>query len=242
MRIFVLPFLFAATSVAAQDAEYGNGVAFTLGLGASSTPNYFGSENSSVGPTGSFVPESFQFGSLSFGRNGGDANGLGFKGSFRYIGERTAADNPELAGIPDIDAALEVGGGLSYSTDNAEVYAVGRYGVIGHEAFVGEIGGDLILQPNSQTEFRFGPRVFFGDDTYANTYFGSAGDGYTATGGLLSRGLEASIAYDVTDNWGVVGTINYDELLNDAANSPIVQTTDQLGVSLVVTRKVSWSF
>jgi len=64
----------------------------------------------------------------------------------------------------------------------------------------------------------------------------------SASGGLLSRGIEASIAYDVTENWGVVGTINYDELLNDAAKSPIVQTTDQLGVSLVVTRKVSWSF
>lgn len=241
MRILVLPFLFAASTVGAQEADYGNGVAFTLGLGAASTPNYFGSENSKVGPTGSFAPESFQFGSLSFGRNGGDAGGLGFKGSFRYIGERTAADNPELAGIADIDAALEIGGGLNYSTDNAEIYAVGRYGVIGHEAFVGEIGGDWIMQTN-QTEVRFGPRVFFGDDAYADTYFGSGPGTPPAQGGILSRGIEASIAYAVTDKWGVVGTINYDQLLNDAANSPIVQTTDQLGVSLVVTRKVSWSF
>lgn len=242
MRIFVLPLLFAASSVAAQDADYGNGVAFTLGVGAGSTPNYFGSENSSVGPSVSFSPESFQFGSLSFGRNGDDAGGFGIKGSFRYIGERTAADNPELAGNPDVAAALELGGGLSYSTDNAEVYAVGRYGVIGHEAFVGEIGGDWIMTPSSQTELRVGPRLFFGDDAYSNAYFGSAADGYTATGGMLSRGVEASIAYDITDNWGVVGAITYDELLNDAANSPIVQTTDQLGVSLIVTRKVSWSF
>lgn len=242
MRILILPMLLAATSVTAQDAQSGNGVAFTLGLGASWTPNYFGSETSSLGPTGNFEPGSLQLGPLSYGGSGGDVGGFGVKGSFRYIGARTVADNPELAGEADLDAAFEIGGGLNYATDNAEIYAIGRYGVIGHEAFVGEIGGDWIMQPSSQTEVRVGPRLFFGDDTYANTYFGSAVSSTSASGGLLSRGIEASIAYDVTENWGVVGTINYDELLNDAAKSPIVQTTDQLGVSLVVTRKVSWSF
>ncbi len=242
MRILILPLLIAAGPVAAQDANDGNGIAFTLGLGASSTPDYFGSENSSVGVTGSFAPESFQFGSLGFGRDGNDAGGFGLKGSFRYVGARKAADNPELAGLADLDASLEVGGGFSYATDIADIYAVGRYGVVGHEGFVGEIGGDLIMHPNARSELRVGPRVFFGDDTYAGTYFGSSLTGYTATGGMLSRGIEASISYDVTDDWGIVGTVNYDELLNDAARSPIVQTTDQFGVSLIVTRKVSWSF
>lgn len=242
MRILIIPILLAATPMAAQDANDGNGIAFTLGLGAGLTPDYFGSENSSVGVTGSFAPESFQFGSFGFGRDGNDAGGFGLKGSFRYVGERTAADNPELAGLADIDAAVEVGGGISYTADFAEIYAVGRYGIVGHEAMVGEIGGDLILQPTERSELRVGPRVFFGDDAYADTYFGSSLAGYTATGGMLSRGVEASISYDVTDNWGIVGTVNYDELLNDAARSPIVQTTDQFGVSLIVTRKVSWSF
>ncbi len=244
MRFLVLPLLLVGASVNAQDS---NGVSFTLGLGGAFTPDYFGSENSSFGSTGSFSPQSFQLGPLSFGQGGSDASGFGVTGSLRYIGAREAAENPELTGLNDIDAALEVGGGVRYATDIAEIYAIGRYGVVGHEALVGEIGGDLIMQPNAQTEMRIGPRLFFGDDAYAATYFGvdaseTGFQTFDANGGLLSRGIEASIAYNITDDWGVVGTINYDELLNDAAQSPIVQTTDQLGVSLVVTRKVSWSF
>ncbi|WP_458790013.1 MipA/OmpV family protein [Yoonia sp. MH D7] len=239
MRILVLPLIVAATSVGAQDAYDARGLGFTLGLGAASKPEYFGSADSNVGPSGSFSLDYLNFGPFSYA-GGEDAGGFRFKGSVGYIGERKAADYPELAGQDDVDMALEVGGGFAYSTDMAEIYAVGRYGVIGHEAYVGEVGADLILQPSAQMEMRFGPRLFFGDDSYTETYFGTGAG--TAKGGLLSRGVEASISYNFSDNWGVMGTVNYDELLNDAADSPIVQDTDQLGVSVVVTRKLSWTF
>lgn len=241
MRFLTLPLLFIASTAGAQEMQGSNHLSFTLGLGAGSQPAYFGADHANTGVTGSFSDLSLNFGSIGFG-GGDDASGFGVTGSFRYIGSRTAADNPELAGLDDIDAALEVGGGFTYSTENAEIYAVGRYGVIGHEGIVGELGADLIMQPNSQTELRLGPRLLYGDDTYAATYFDDTRSSYDAKGGLLSRGLEASISYDITDNWGVIGTVNYDELMNDAANSPIVQSTDQLGVSVVVTRNLSWSF
>lgn len=234
MRILVIPLIFAATSVAAQDASETRALRLTLGLGAAQTPDYFGAGNSDVGITGSFSLDYLNFGSLQF--SGDDAGGFGIKGSVRYVGAREA----ELAEVPDVDMAIEAGGGFSYTTDFAEIFAVGRYGVIGHEAFVGEVGGDVIFRTGDQTEFRMGPRLFFGDDSYANTYFGAGA--YDAKGGLLSRGIEASIAYDISDNWGVIGAVNYDALVNDAADSPIVQDTDQLGVSLIVTRKLSWTF
>lgn len=247
MRILVLPLLLATTPAIAQDAADGNFLSFKLGLGAGSKPAYFGADHENVGATGSFEDPALNFGSFGFG-GGSDAYGLGVTGSFRYIGARTVADNPELAGLNDIDAALEAGGGFTYTTDTIEVYAVGRAGIGGHEGFVGEIGGDYIMQPTTQTELRLGPRLLFGDDTYASTYFGvdslstNFPEIYSAKGGMLSRGLEASISYNFTDNWGVVGTVNYDELMNDAATSPIVQSTDQLGVSVVVTRKITWDF
>jgi len=219
----------------------GNHLSFTLGLGAGSGPAYFGADHADIGPAGSFADPSLKLGSFGFG-GGSDTEGFGVTGSFRYIGARKVADNPELAGLADVGAAIEMGGGLKYTTSIAEIYAVGRYGAIGHNGIVGEIGGDLIVRPNAQTELRFGPRLFYGDDTYAATYFDDVRSAYGAKGGMLSRGLEASIAYDITDKWGVVGTVNYDQLMNDAALSPIVQSTDQLGVSLVVTRNLSWSF
>ena len=236
MRFLALPFLLAATTASAQDGNY---VSFNLGLGAASGPAYFGSDTTESVVSGVFANPSMSVGSLSFGQ-GSDSYGLGMTGSFRIVSARTAAAYPELAGLPDVDLSIEAGGGLTYTTENALVYAVGRYGVIGHESFVGEIGSDYILQPTDSTELRVGPRLFFGDDDYAATYF-SAG-AYSAKGGILSRGIQASAAYNFDENWGVVGTVNYDQLLNDAANSPITQTTDQFGVSLVVTRKVTWSF
>ncbi len=236
MRFLSLPFLLAATTASAQDGNY---VSFNLGLGAASGPAYFGSNTTESLVSGVFANPSMSVGSLAFGQ-GSDSYGLGMTGSFRIISARTAAAYPEPVVLPDVDLSIEAGGGLTYTTENALVYAVGRYGVIGHESFVGEIGSDYILQPTDSTELRVGPRLFFGDDDYAATYF-SAG-GYSAKGGILSRGIQASAAYNFDENWGVVGTVNYDQLLNDAANSPITQTTDQFGVSLIVTRKVTWSF
>lgn len=236
MRFLALPFLLAATTASAQDGNY---VSFNLGLGVASGPAYFGSDTAETGVTGSFANPNMSVGSLAFGQ-GSDSYGLGMTGSFRIISARTAAAYPELAGLPDVDLSIEAGGGLTYTTENALVYAVGRYGVIGHESFVGEIGSDYILQPTDSTELRVGPRLFFGDDDYAATYFSA--DAYSAKGGMLSRGIQASAAYNFDENWGVVGTVNYDQLLNDAATSPIAQTTDQFGVSLIVTRKVTWSF
>lgn len=236
MRFLALPFLLAATTASAQDGNY---VSFNLGLGAAAGPAYFGSDTTESVVTGVFANPSMSVGSLAFGQ-GSDSYGLGMTGSFRIVSARTAAANPELAGLPDVDLSIEAGGGLTYTTENALVYAVGRYGVIGHESFVGEIGSDYILQPTDSTELRVGPRLFFGDDDYATTYFGTTGN--PAKGGILSRGIQASVAYNFDENWGVVGTVNYDQLLNDAAKSPITQTTDQFGVSLIVTRKVTWSF
>ena len=236
MRFLALPFLLAATTASAQDGNY---VSFNLGLGAASGPAYFGSDTTKSVVSGVFANPSMSVGSLAFGQ-GINSYGLGMTGSFRIISARTAAAYPEPVVLPDVDLSIEAGGGLTYTTENALVYAVGRYGVIGHESFVGEIGSDYILQPTDSTELRLGPRLFFGDDDYAATYF-SVG-AYSAKGGILSRGIQASAAYNFDENWGVVGTVNYDQLLNDAANSPITQTTDQFGVSLIVTRKVTWSF
>ena len=236
MRFIALPFLLAATTASAQDGNY---VSFNLGLGAASGPAYFGSNTTESLVSGVFANPSMSVGSLAFGQ-GINSYGLGMTGSFRIISARTAAAYPEPVVLPDVDLSIEAGGGLTYTTENALVYAVGRYGVIGHESFVGEIGSDYILQPTDSTELRLGPRLFFGDDDYAATYF-SVG-AYSAKGGILSRGIQASAAYNFDENWGVVGTVNYDQLLNDAANSPITQTTDQFGVSLIVTRKVTWSF
>ncbi|KQI67296.1 hypothetical protein AN189_16170 [Loktanella sp. 3ANDIMAR09] len=228
----------------------------TLGVGPQSAPAYFGSDETEVGATGSFSVQELNFGPLrSGGSEGGTANGFGYGGSFRYIGERTAADYDELAGLNDLDQVIELGGSVSYAIEMAEVFAQVRFGVVGHSSLVADLGGNLIARPNDQLTLKVGPRLFFGDDDYANRYFGvtaqeavanAAAGGtltaYDAQGGLLSRGIEASAAYAFNPDWGVTATVRYDEYTGDAENSPIVvQGSDTATTaSLVVTRRISF--
>ena len=237
-----------ATGAAAQDRV----LSFDLGVGVESSPSYFGADDVESGATGTFGLNRLVLGGLSLG--GGDPNGLGFKLGFRYIDERTASDDAELAGLDDVDESLELGGGLAYTvlpdgrSQNwgSYTFAEIRYGVVGHESFVAEAGVDLIYKPSEAWEFRAGPRLFAGDDDYADTYFSDSRVGYEAEGGLLSGGLEISAGYDFNDLWGVVATATYEQLQNDAEDSPIVTadtgSDEQVTVSLVVTRAFSFEF
>lgn len=246
MRLTIPLLCVLATPGLAQDNP--SGIAFTFGLGAESRPDYFGADTAATGVTAAFALDRLRWGPFSVG-NGPDRDGLGMTGSFRYIGARTSADFDELSSLADIDPALELGGGLKYTTPGAEAFMVVRRGFGGHDGFVGEIGGDVIVTPADRITLRAGPRVFAGDDSFAATYFGqTAAEGVTltdpfeATGGILSRGIEISAEYALGNDWGVTGTVRYDQLLNDAANSPITANTDQVSASVVVTRDFSFGF
>ncbi|WP_394154160.1 MipA/OmpV family protein [Loktanella salsilacus] len=224
----------------------------SIGLGPQSAPAYFGSSENEANVTGNFSIQQLSFGPLRFGGSeGGTAQGFGFAASIRYIGERSGAEYSELAGTETIDAALELGGGLTYTAENFYVFAVVRKGATGHDAVVGEIGADAIYRPSAPVELRVGPRFFFGDDEYAQQYFGvtaaEAGNGntltaYDAKGGLLSQGVEASASYAFSEDWGVTGTVRYEEYANDAVDSPIVEqgSDNATTASLVVTRRFSF--
>ena len=90
-----------------------------------------------------------------------------------------------------------------------------RYGVIGSNAWVGDVGADAIAYPIDGLTLTLGPRLNFGDDRFANTYFGispeeSARNGnlpaYDASGGLLGAGVELGARYLFNERWGVEGS------------------------------------
>jgi outer membrane scaffolding protein for murein synthesis (MipA/OmpV family) len=243
----------AATALAAGAASaQGLSVAGEVGLGARYAPDYFGAGTSSFGPTASGSLHGFSLGSLSFGDPDPDAvrYGFGLRPSFRLISERSAADNPELAGMTDVDMALELGLGAAYRGEMFEVFADARYGVLGHEAWVGEIGADLILQPADGLTLSLGPRAFYGSDAYAATYFGvtpaeaglSAFPAFAASGGLLSLGLEAEVEQRLNDDWSIRGNLTVSELQNAAAASPITAQGESLQTEVTVTLIRQFSF
>lgn len=231
----------------AQEAE--NGVSFRFGLGPAFGPGYFGDEDIDPKPGFKFQLEELRFGGIGAG-GGAENYGLGFGGSVRFIGERSADDYSELDGLEDVDLAFELGGGLEYTAPNYDVFAKLRYGVIGHESFVAEVGSDIYYRPTDQLTFKAGPRILLGDDDYASTYFGvtpdesaaSSFDAFDARGGIISAGARAEATYAINDDWEVVGTIRYDQLRDDAADSPISQSDEQLSGSLVLTRRITFGF
>lgn len=249
MRLATTLLILAASGASAQDGAVA--LSFEGGLGAQSAPAYFGSSETEVGVTGSFDLDRFRLGGIEIG-GGPDALGFGVTGSFRYIADRQAEDYAELSGMADVDAAIELGAGFTYTFPDVEVFATARRGFGGHNGFVGEIGGDLVVPVSDQLTFRAGPRLLAGDDSYAETYFGvtaaeatdSAFSAYDPSGGVMSRGVEFSADYDFTPDWGVTGTVRYDEFVNDAAESPIVRggSSDSVTASIVITRDISFDF
>lgn len=244
----------APAPVAVTPQAPGNEVAFTLKAGVQAVPEYFGSEDYTVGPDLGVSQGYLNFGGSEFGKADPRATseGLGFYGSFRYVPERSSDDYEELEGLEDVDAALELGGGLSYATSNTKTFADLRYGVTGHESLVAEVGADAVVRPSEGLTVRAGPRVLLGSDDYAQTYFGVSDEeavasdfsAYEAGGGALSAGVEVGATYWFNDSWGVDGSARYDRFVGDAEESPIVEqgSKDQYSVSIGVTRRVSFGF
>lgn len=241
-----------------QTAPYGAAdtpdLVFTLEAGLSSKPEYFGSGDYEIGPSFGL---GFGYVNLA-GRGFGSpdptnpGSGLGFRGSFRYITDRDSGDHDELTGLDDVDATYELGAGLGYRSDYFDAFADVRYGIGGHESFVGEVGADAKINPTDRLTLSLGPRVLIGSDDYAATYFGVSDEeaaqsnfsSYDAEGGVLSAGLELGATYDVTDTWGVEGAVTWDRFTGDAESSPIVEQgdRDQYGLRIGVTRLITLDF
>jgi outer membrane scaffolding protein for murein synthesis (MipA/OmpV family) len=229
-------------------------IGFTLRGGVAATPAYSGDDDYELGPDFGFQMNYLRLGGFTFGNPDPlfVPEGLGVTGSFRFLPERDADDEPELDGLDDVDTSVELGGGLRYATRDFEVFGVVRYGVIGHESFVGEVGADVFARPNDRWTLRAGPRLLFGDDDYVATYYGvtddeaaaSGGglDAFDTDGGLVSAGVELGAGYRINDRWGLDAALTYERLQDDAADSPITGDDTQFTARIGVTRRFTLGF
>jgi MipA family protein len=230
-------------------------VVLTLRAGVQVSPAYYGSDDYELGPDLAArvdyfrFPNGFEYGSS---RTVGFRTGWGIQGSFRYIGDRNTSNHDEIAGLANVPWSAEAGLGVGYEQRNWRAFTDVRYGVIGHNAWVGEIGADAIAYPLNGLTLTLGPRLEFGDSKFAETYFGvssseAADSGlreFNASGGLLAAGVELGARYLFNERWGVEGAATWDRLLNDAADSPVTATgsEDQYQVRLGITRRISLDF
>ena len=227
---------------------------FALGAGVGPAPEYMGSDRSAGLAFPTFTFGSLKWGAIDAGNGvrGLPENGLSLNAAFRALNARTAAESPELTGLEDLDASVEVGFGLRYQQTNWMTFGELRKGVLGHSGVTGTLGADLIMRPNDRLRITAGPRINFGDDQFSNTYFGvtdaeaaaSRFDAYSATGGALSAGLAVSGTYFIDDKWSLEGVVSYEKLLGDAADSPITLngSEDQWRIGVGVSRIFTLNF
>ncbi|SDE41545.1 MipA/OmpV family protein [Limimaricola pyoseonensis] len=220
----------------------GRALAFTLRGGVGVSPEYFGSDDYEVGPDFGFALDRLRFGPFDIGNDDPDfvSTGFGLRGAFRYIGERDADDVENVAGLEDVDAALEVGVGVSYDQRAYGVFADLRHGFGGHEALVAELGMDLYARPSDRWLLSAGPRVLIGSDDYADTYFSTPG--FEAEGGVISAGVEVGATYEVTEVWGIDAAATWERFVGDAEDSPITVEDDQYAARIGLTRKFDFRF
>ncbi len=242
--------LAAALPAAAQERSFN----FALRGGVAAIPSYPGSDEYEAAPDLGFTFGSLTWGGRSFGSGvfAEPESGLAFRGAFKVIGSRDAEDNPELAGLEDIDTAVELGFGLIYRQPTWQAFGEVRQGFGGHDGVTGTLGADAIFRPNDRLTITAGPRLNLGNDEYASTYFGvSAAEAATsgfgafdAQGGVLGGGFQVHGIYELSDSWALESTLSYEKLKNDAADSPITMSgsDDQWRVSVGLTRAFTLRF
>lgn len=243
---------FLATGpVAAQGLQ----AEFTVLGGVKLGPAYIGSDSYELKPSAGMeldylrIPGGYQIGSPGPRDYGG---GFRPRFSFRYLGDRDTDENPELAGLDDIETSIEIGAGLGYEARDFRVFADVRNGVIGHNEWVGEVGADAIARPRDELTLSAGPRFNFGGSDFVDDYFGvtpeeaarSGLPAYDPSSGLVSVGMELSAHYEFTERWGVEGVAAYERLVDDAADSPVVElgSPDQYQLRLGLTREIRLGF
>ncbi len=241
--------LLVAFGMLAPTPGLADGISLSLGFGGQVRPTYSGSDSYDVSPWGYFSLHEIEWGPISRGDVGPRElrEGFTFGGAVRPVRGRSADDNPELAGLADVDFSIEAGLRAQYGTGDWRVFGDLRYGVIGHESVVAELGGDAIFHAGPDTYITLGPRLLFGSDAYADTYYGitaaealaSSFAAYDPQGGLVSAGLQMNVIHELNEDWSLRGRLEVSELVGDAADSPIVQggTTTQMRAGVTIVRR-----
>jgi MipA family protein len=254
-RRLVASALLACAAASGAAAQTGPAAELELQGGVSFSPRYFGSEEYDLAPAGGLRFRYLRLpGGVSFGNPGQvtEPGGFGLRGSFRYIGTRRPSDDDSLEGTDPVDRSLELGLGLGYEAEDWRAFGAVRYGVLGHESLVGEVGADALFRPRDDLTINFGPRAHWGSGDFMDTYFGvsqeeaaeSELEAYDPSSGLYSVGMELGATYAFSNRWGLEGAASYERLVDDAGDSPITEagSRDQFGFRLGLTRTIRLGF
>lgn len=245
MRYLLSLLLLAAPAVQAQDLS-GYVLSADIGIGASHGPSYLGSKDKDTSPW-----LILRNGTLSRPTaNGQTTDGFSVVPSFNYVGRRDAEDHDALEGMDDIKAAGEIGLRLRYDQGPSIGYVALRKGFGGHHGLNGEFGAKYRFDATDRLTLWGTAEAKYGDSKFNDTYFGvttdeaitSQYDSYTPGGGIYAASIGVQARYALTENMAVLGEVEYERLLGDSADSPLVEDKSQPKVKLGIVRHFDFRF
>lgn len=240
------------SGAAAQDlstAATGSQYNFGLGIGALTKPKYPGADDYIVVPYPIFAAGRLYVPFI--GQTESKTSGFYIYPSFGVNGERKPSDDKSLKGTKKVPWALDLGLGAGVRHGMFQGYASIRQGVTGHDGQVGDFGFNLVVPVTNRVEVAFGPKGSWGSGEYMDTYFGvtkseaKAGSlkAYNPDGGLVSAGLNLRTTYRVNDQTSLHLRANWDRLVDNAGDSPIVKagSADQWSVGVGISRRFDFN-
>jgi len=144
---------------------------------------------------------------------------------------RRESDSPDLAGLGNVDWAIEPGLFVEYWPVNwLRTRAEIRQGIGGHHGQVGDLSADLVMPVSPSLTLSGGPRLALATSNALQPYFGitpvqaaaSIYPAYNAAGGMHSVGFGGMARYEWSPQWATHFYAEYERLTGSSANSPIV--------------------
>lgn len=223
---------------------------FRVALGGQLSPSYPGADETSFGP---LIDVSVAEGGEVFAMEAAD-EGIGLPlvsaGGFEFgpaLAFQSSRKESEVgAPVGKVGGSFEVGAFVqTYVAPSLRLRLEGRRGIGGHDAFVGKLSADYVVRDGDRYIFAIGPRLTLSDAKYQRAYFAvtpavAAATGlpaYRPRGGAQAAGVASSLHVQLAPRWGLYGFAQYDRLISDPADSPLVRafgSRDQLSGGLAV--------
>jgi len=209
----------------------------TIGAGGSFQPYFLGGTHYTLSPIPIFSAQpggSGQHQFISPRDSGGialfDAGGFRAGPVIAGLPARKASNDSALNGLNDVKSTIELGGFVEYfPVDWFRARAEVRRGIRGADGVFADLTADAIVPIWDRLTWSAGPRLSFANTHATSPFFSidqtealaSGLPVFNASGGLQSVGVGTQLRYQVTPQWEVHSTIEYQRLTGDAAASPL---------------------
>lgn len=156
---------------------------------------------------------------------------FGFGPMLRYRPERDLFEDEDVQVVGKVDSAVEAGVFGTLTFDRLFFYAAANRDTgDAHDGFLVDVSAGYRVRIERHVRMVFLTVGTWADDKYMDTYFSVDADNaeknrlpeYRAGSGIKDVGIVVALKYNIDWHWGITGTWKYTRLLNDAADSPIV--------------------